>query len=646
MNLYFFILLFVLPAQLFAAAADDFTTLSSPFGRSPLFDVIEQMESRSLNPATEMERFCKNQLNSEIQRLLNSEDSNSELLSHYYQMAQMKLTAQVLTNDDQSKLTLEQLIRERMKQINIDTVGQTKLMALYEKYGQKKTIGEAAKLLHKFKNAEYGKKDYILKGTDIAVLSHFIRSYAPDQKCKENPDLDVCLNKADEAALWIAGYMNRSSKDTTDITKDNLEPSDVIAHYTGHAIHEKHRDEQALTASEIKGRIEEYNKLVKAELEKLEQSFLTEFEECQQFYDSSECFYQSALAMIPRNLEILAESVGSLAHKVGNEIEFSQEGEGDSSVPYLPLRNSLRLNVGLDEVFVNKVKEHQKEEAQRIAKSEGILEDLVGHTVAWEEEEVKMCGGQLFKSEMKNVHTGGLDIGGFKGGKNAIGNAGKFGKHGTKAMSAANARGGGNMSGKTGQNWLNFTEKFYIPGPMFRCAPDPVLKPPFMSGKTAEKKVCCNDNPEWRRMVYLFFTGSTGFHCRAFVGVPYIAELGVKVGAGISVSGGGGLDPNKCENEACAQLAVTLDVSAAVYGEVVAGAASAQGTVAWQPYASLRQCGIERWGNSQLPPARFNYKIGIVTGSFTVKVGWVASYHVVKVLYSSNKNQEHDIALF
>jgi hypothetical protein len=648
MNLRIFVFLLIFPAQLLAQGFGDYAL--GNYIQNATNDAYQQKAPFYLYaPAVPEEtweeknkRQCEKDLNVAIQSLLNSDGNNSELLSLYYQIAQMKLTAQVLLNNDYSKLTLEELIRNKIKKASAfdEQTFKTRIIGLYEKHGIKKTMEDATKLVEKFKSAEYGKDEKILKGTDVPIMANFIRTYTPSNVCQKDPGRDICLNTADEATLWIAAQMNRSNRETTEITKDNLEPSYVIAHYSGHAVHKQHRAQQALNPKEIVERIQEYDAKVKDELLKMGEQFLAEFEECKEVYPNSECLYKAAMDLIPKNLQLLAEGIGEVVENMPHDLSMKQEKKGDISVPYLTLRNSVRLNMGLDEVFVDKVKTHQRDEQKRLAEKNGLLEELVGHTVAWEKEEVEMCGGQLFQTELKNIDIGGLDWKGIKAGKQAIQDFKDYKANGRGAMDAKNSENGGGA-----KKMLNLTKKFYIPGPMFRCAPDPVLIPPFISVKSADKKVCCQNKQEWNRMIYLFFTGSTGFHCRAFFGIPYVAEVGVKVGAGIALKGSLGGEPNACETDLCGQISVKLDVSAGLYGEVLSGAAAVQGTVSWQPYASIKQCGIQRWGKG-IPPARFNYKIGLITFSGTAKVGWVASYHIVKVLYSSDKNQEHDLAIF
>lgn len=577
--------------------------------------------------------FCEDKLNQRLKAFLTG--STSSLLTDFYQLSQMKLTANVLPEGNPTKKTIEDHLAKKIKRLSgsTDQMNQMagEIMSIYSQYGEVKTHQEARQILTKMANGDFSKNDKSYRGTDAAVAIRLLRHLNEDRCQSESSPLNnaQCMTPEEEAVVWMVGEINSRSERLTDQQKRNMDISNLVAHYTGSALKDDHsREQQALNFTDVNDRITQINNRISSEIDALKETFYNSYSQCEEFYGSGECFEKHVKNMIPKAVEEVAKFFIK-------DSEMASMGALDSQG--LLTLGGISLYVGVDTRFQEKVTAHQTQRKRELAERDGIIEDFIGGTIAWEENEVQMCGGNLFKSEMKNIRIFGLN-----------GRVAEEYKNGQEMRRAYQEGGRDAMVNKNNERSAKskvgrMLQKLHIPGPMFRCSNEPVRVVPTFTFKKADKLVCCDDQEKWETMFYGFANFGAGFSCRAFVGVPYIAELGVKVGAGVGLNLGGGSDPAGCKSQTCLQGTFSFNVSGGVYGDVLSGAASAQGTIMWVPFVSVRQCGAFQ---EPRPPARINYKIGNVIFVGSVKVGWFASYEFTKTLYSSSENHEHDIAIF
>ncbi|MCO4753674.1 MAG: hypothetical protein KC478_04295 [Bacteriovoracaceae bacterium] len=263
---------------------------------------------------------------------------------------------------------------------------------------------------------------------------------------------------------------------------------------------------------------------------------------------------------------------------------------------------------------------------------------------SWEYDNSKqMCGPVEFEPRIENKEIYGFSDprAAFKGGKDVLNTYKKSGIAGLKKLS--NESSGLKSSGKSKFNGASLLSKFQIPGPMFRCEPESPIAIPKFGMLSADKTVCCNESVESRKLRFYFINWGGGFGCRAFFGLPYIAEVGAKLGVGLNLILSGGVEPEQCLEKSCIKASPMFNVSASLYAEVLAGTGSIQGTISWMPYASIQQCITE---SNNLPPADINYQVGRVLAIVSVRLGWAFSYNDVKPIYESNKNTHTSFPIF
>lgn len=577
--------------------------------------------------------FCEDKLNQRLKAFLTG--TTSSLLTDFYQLSQMKLTANVLPEGSPTKKTLEDHLSRKIQRLRGSTDQMNEMtaevMSIYAQYGEVKTHQEARQVLSRMAEGDFSKEDKTYRGTDAAVAIRLLR-HLNEGRCESQSSAlnnAQCMTPEEEAVVWVVGEINARSEELTDQQKRNMDLSNLVAHYTGAALKDDHsRDQQALTFTDVNDRINQINDQISSEIDALRETFYNSYSQCEQFYGSGECFEKHVKNMIPKAVEEVAKFFIK-------DSEMASMGSLDSQG--LLTLGGISLYAGVDPSFQEKVEAHQSQRRRELSEREGIIEDFIGSTLAWEENEVQMCGGNLFKSEMKNIRIYGLNGRVAEEFKKSQDYRRAYREGGRSEM--VNRNNESSAKNKVGR----ILQKFHIPGPMFRCSNEPVRVVPTFTFKKADKLVCCDNEEKWETMFYGFANFGAGFSCRAFVGVPYIAELGVKVGAGVTLSLGGGSDPAGCRNQTCLQGSLSFNVSGGIYGDVLSGAASAQGTIAWVPFASVRQCGAFQ---DPRPPARINYKIGHVLFHGSIKVGWFASYEITKTLYTNDENNEHDIAIF
>ena len=179
---------------------------------------------------------------------------------------------------------------------------------------------------------------------------------------------------------------------------------------------------------------------------------------------------------------------------------------------------------------------------------------------------------------------------------------------------------------------------------MFRCEPESPIMVPKVGKLKADRKVCCEEEVRQGSVKYYFFSWGGGVNCRAFFGLPYLAEVGAKIGAGFNFTLAGGTEPHRCEERTCFQASPMVNVSAGLYAEALGGAGSIQGTISWVPYMAIKQC-VGSFSHF-LPPADFSYQVGRVLAIVNARLGWAFSYNEVKVIYEDDNTKHTSVPLF
>lgn len=134
-----------------------------------------------------------------------------------------------------------------------------------------------------------------------------------------------------------------------------------------------------------------------------------------------------------------------------------------------------------------------------------------------------------------------------------------------------------------------------------------------------KKETCCKNKITQYSETKIFVGMAWGLECRAHLGVPYVAELGIKGGLHAEVGGHGKstLDERTCEAKNCLGLKVALRAELALYAEALAGLGSIEGGVAWEPWATGSLCMV-----GDHFKAKTEYKFGRAMVYYKASLGW------------------------
>lgn len=107
-----------------------------------------------------------------------------------------------------------------------------------------------------------------------------------------------------------------------------------------------------------------------------------------------------------------------------------------------------------------------------------------------------------------------------------------------------------------------------------------------------KKETCCNERPTQYSENKALVGVELDLYCKGFYGIPYVAEVGIKGGVQIEGGLGGkiGLDPKTCKSKGCIYGKGAVRPYLAMYADLLAGAASVEGGVRWEPYVTAGYC--------------------------------------------------------
>lgn len=532
------------------------------------------------------ENSCQSKLDDELKTALLA---NEGLFADLYHLSQLKLAAS-LADDENQKTILGRRISDKADRLE-DSLNKEKLekeiVQAYSFYGKAITREQAKIFLE-------GEVDEL----NPSVAAYLLNSIGPSVN-EPSKDINLIgLSEKDEANFWLAEEVGESGMVFPSLTK-LLHPRQTPKIYL-----EGDEGDNEL------GRIEER---VDENIKKLISDFKANEQMCGGFVDGQTCARESVKTALNQQVEDMIEVVA-----------LSKNGPALVSSNPLQALDRIRSKYGWR------------------ARSRDRAPASIAAPVP--DEGLNMCGGKEFYPSLANKEIFGF--GDFRGGMNAKNEAFKAykkgGLNGLKAMNKKNSA----LGGKTGGQFkgANFLSKMKIPAPMFRCEPESPIALPKIGTLLADKTVCCDDEEQTRKLRYFFFNWGGGMSCRAFFGLPYIAEVGAKIGVGFNIFFSGGVEPEQCLEKSCFNGTPTLNFSAALYAEALAGAGSIQGTISWMPYASLQQCILPN--TEELPPADFHYQIGRILAIASVRIGWTFSYNSVKPLYENNETRTSHFPIF
>jgi hypothetical protein len=169
---------------------------------------------------------------------------------------------------------------------------------------------------------------------------------------------------------------------------------------------------------------------------------------------------------------------------------------------------------------------------------------------------------------------------------------------------------------------------------------------PSVEYEQRDKLVCCASKPEWmKRHRFTLYGGGADFSCRAFYGVPYISEVGVKIGVDVKFGLAGTKDPVTCKKDQfCVLGNFPINVRAALYGDLLSGGASLQGGLKWIPRLQAQQCFSE---DKSKQPFNLLLRVGYVELLYEVSGSWgLFVYEGSHNIHESTKVQKASLYLF
>lgn len=150
----------------------------------------------------------------------------------------------------------------------------------------------------------------------------------------------------------------------------------------------------------------------------------------------------------------------------------------------------------------------------------------------------------------------------------------------------------------------------------------------------ARREICCQNRPTQYEENKATVGMEADFGCRAFYGIPYVAEVGIK--GGVALEGGltGKITVNEqnCKSKGCIYGKGLVRPYLSVYAEIVAGLASGEFGVSWEPQLNVGYCKEEG--------AKGKFKGELVPNDvylgWMVKAGWgLVERSGGKVIYST-----------
>jgi ribosomal protein S25 len=566
-----------------------------------------------------VDEFCQNQLNQQIKKLI---ETDKDLITDLYQLSQMKLTAKLLADPGKQK-TLEEHIADKLKDLPQERKKkiESEILTLYKDYGLKLTQDEAKHVLDEMESARYSSPNTRLKGIKGSVAIHLLRKLQDHEgECLSGLS---CLDKKDEAINWLVGEVRKSNDHLPNVVKNLMDTSTIVAHYSGYV-----NPAVMLTGEEAAIALADLEDKINSTLNGFMLEFKNKVAQCAEVFGSDKCFKKAVDDSLATQIKELIKSVSQ-----GEAISIDRKSNQI-------VLDSMRLNFGLSNQYLTKLKAQRDKEARN--HSSVHLFNTPSEEEAGDDNGPLMCEGKEFKSEIKDKKVWGImdPRGDFKAQKKAWDAYKKGGIKGLTKLNRKNSRIKSGGSNKVGEKILN---KFKIPGPFFRCGLESPIAIPKLGLLSAQKKVCCRDEEQWRRLQYIFLSFGGGLTCRFFFGLPYIAEIGAKLGMGVNIFLSGGVEPDQCDKQSCVTVTPSFNVSVGLYAEILSGAGGLQGTISFVPYASVKQC---FGGPGGLPPALVSYKVGRLLFIGTARVGWAFSFSTVKTIYESNKTNNTAIPIF
>ncbi len=543
----------------------------------------------SLKAFTQLEEFafCENPMHYEISKTLEA-DQNFQL-GKLYVLAQLKLTYNILTELDPQKQRVGEQIDKLESELSADLVAQLKQKALahYQVLNDSQLEEEANKIIQRYSENETNQSHNQLAAPDNTTLSRVVRLLEND--CQGSR----CLTHGDEAIIWMAEQMPLAIDKPNEFVMLQNQLSKYLEGLTSHL------DDEALNGD---------TESIANDISRFSIHFQQQMAGCDGLEEIQNCRdFENDPRILPENT---FNFVSLIVDDVSTNV-YDDEGNftGYPNVTTAPFYQGVQA----------------------------ANEELITPAT---EPGYRRCNGVKYQPRVRNLRSYGFN-------PNSIANAKltSFSNINVQRFIRQHIR--NDQSGLANGSKMRRLRRFFsnvgISGPMFRCTADPVLQAPALAYRTGEKRTCCNNRLRWKKMQYGFFNFQSGLSCRGFFGVPYVVEVGVKAGLDVVLTLGGGLEPDACRTRACASGTVRVSFSGGLYAEAFAGAGSLQGTIAWSPYVSLRQCFNESGNNPEMDVI---FSPRTVTANFSVQLGWAAKKDYVKILHTDNGRYNHAISLF
>jgi hypothetical protein len=585
------------------------------------------------------EVFCEEELNKQMLDFI-KQDTNGVLVD-YYNIAALKLSRKIIRDKGENN-NVENFIKSKMKKLSIADRHDlsTKISKLYNQYGKKTDQGKISTILNGLDKHNYYPKSKRLSNEEHSVI---MLAYKVLDPCSNST---ICINENDISITWFMDKLSKkANKDLKASSATNkLEMSVKVANLVGGIELGEDKEMKAYSEVELEDMIRAKTNKVNLQLENLKTSFVMKFEECESLIIGS-CGVQNIKKAMNHSMKNI------LAELDKNKIERVPASGKLQIVDGLTLNLKNSLNFKVEDIKVN---------TKSTPDNYPSLSDInFPAELITKEKGPNTCGGKPFKSEIDNINLFTFD----------------------PLRSLANNK--NSRLGTKNHDVLGTICEMIKVGP-FALHCYTFLKKLLIKRKSADAKVCCEDQEKWEPFVNLFAGISGGAEIKGYLGVPFLnkvglaAEVGIMGGLSAGLNIGGGEVPEGCITKKCISAGLRTSFYIGAYIDiglkktsvlaktgidiVAANVQSKHRTkndknkdsvgfnliggelkLSLKPYITGRQC---LYPSGALPPAEIKYSIGSVWVHGTIELGWMFWWDIYELAYKNDKEDSVSIPIF
>jgi len=584
------------------------------------------------------QEFCEEELNKMMMELL--KDDKSGILVEYFNIAALKLSRKIV-RDKGANNNVENFIKTKMKKLSAtDKTNLAKRVSkLYNQYGKQTDQAKIATILEDLDDHSYYPKSKRLSNEDHSVI---MLAYEILDPCVQ---ATLCINESDVSITWFMDKLSKKANHdvSSTSTTNMLEMSVKVANLVGGIKLSGDKKMKAHSEDELESMIRAKTNKVNLKLENFKTSFVIKFEECESLIIGS-C-----------GVDNIKTAMNNSMNRILSELDKNKIQRIPASGK-LKIVDGLSLNLHNSLVFkVERIQANSRLVPGNYPGEINFPAELVNG-----EKGPSTCGGKPFTPEIDNINLFTFDpLRMLANKKNYKLPTKKHDVLGTICEMIGSV-------GPLGLHCYTFLKKFLI------------------KRKSADAKVCCEDQVKWEPFVNLFAGISGGAEIKGYLSIPFLskiglaAEVGLMGGLSAGLNIGGGEVPEGCITKKCISAGLRTSIYIGAYIDIglkktnilsKAGidivAANVQSKhrarddknkesvgfnliggelkLSLKPYITGRQC---LYPSGALPPAEIKYSIGSVWVHGTIELGWMFWWDVYELAYKNDKEDSVSIPIF